>query len=401
MFTQEVITLPSGNTLTINGNGAADNAPYVQSATWNGSAWNNAYAPSGAISGGGTLNFTLGTSANTSWASAASAAPPSYAGSPSYTDIGISADTSSSSADFDGVGYSYSASALSSAGITPGSTVTANGVSFTWPNVASGKPDNYEANGQTVTASGSGAISFLGSASNGPSTGTAVVTYTDGSTEKVPISFGDWTLGGGGASVLASDTTVATMSYRNQAGASANSISTYLFATKPMNLSAGKTVASVTLPSNVASGGLHVFAIGFTSAASPAVGAVYSGVSSGVLSGLCLDDNGAGTTNGTHVQIYTCDGTAAQQWTIESNGTIQTAGGCMDVSNGGTSNGTVVQWWTCNNSGAQQWQVGANNSLINPQSGKCLDDPNSTTTTGTQLQIYTCNNTGAQNWTLP
>jgi predicted alpha-1,2-mannosidase len=401
MFTQEVVTLPSGNTLTVNGSGAADNAPYVQSATWNGSAWNDAYAPSGAISGGGTLNFTLGTSANTSWASAASAAPPSYPGSPSYTDIGISADASSSSADFDGVGYSYSASALSSAGITPGSTVTANGVSFTWPNVASGQPDNYEANGQTVTASGSGAISFLGSASNGPSTGTAVVTYTDGSTQNVPISFSDWTLSGGGASVLAGDTTVATTSYRNQAGASSNGVSTYLFATRPMNLSAGKTVASVTLPSNVASGGLHVFAIGFTSAASPAVGAVYSGVSSGVLSGLCLDDNGAGTTNGTHVQIYTCNGSSAQQWTIESNGTIQTSGGCMDVSNGGTSNGTVVQWWTCNNSGAQQWQVGANNSLINPQSGKCLDDPNSTTTTSTQLQIYTCNNSGAQNWTLP
>jgi predicted alpha-1,2-mannosidase len=401
MFTQEVVALPSGNTLTINGGGAADNAPYVQSATWNGSAWNNAYAPSGAITSGGTLNFTLGTSANTSWATAASAAPPSYPGRPSYTDIGISADSASSSADLDGVGYSYSASALSNAGITPGSTVTANGVSFTWPNVAAGQPDNYEANGQTVAASGSGAISFLGSATNGPSTGTAVVAYTDGSTQNVSISMSDWTLNGGGASVLAGDTTVATMSYRNQAGASSNSISTYLFATKPMNLAAGKSVASVTLPSNVAAGGLHVFAIGFASAQSPAVGAVYSGVSSGVLSGLCLDDSGGGTTNGTHVQLYTCNGTSAQQWTIASNGTIQAEGGCMDVSNGGTGDGTVVQWWTCNGTGAQQWEVGANNSLINPQSGKCLDDPNSTTTTGTQLQIYTCNGTGAQNWTLP
>ncbi|HWG26924.1 lectin [Actinospica sp.] len=401
MFTQEVVTLPSGNTLTINGNSAADNAPYVQSATWNGSAWNDAYAPSGAISGGGTLTFTLGTSASTSWASATNAAPPSYAGNPSYTDTGISADSASSSADFDGVGYSYSASALSGDGIAPGSTVTANGVSFTWPNVASGQPDNYQANGQTVAAAGSGAISFLGSATNGPSSGTAVVTYTDGSTQSVPISLSDWTLNGGGASALADDTTVATMSYRNQAGASSNSVSTYLFATKPMNLSAGKTVASVTMPSNVAAGGLHVFAIGFTSAQSPAVGAVYSGASSGVLSGLCLDDNGGGTTNGTHVQIYTCGGSAAQQWTVASNGTIQAEGGCMDVSNSGTSNGTVVQWWTCNNTGAQQWQVGANNSLVNPQSGKCLDDPNSTTTSGTQLQIYTCNSTGAQSWTLP
>jgi Ricin-type beta-trefoil lectin domain/Glycosyl hydrolase family 92 len=75
-----VVTLPSGKTLTVNGNGAADNAPYVQSATWNGSAWNNAYAPTAAITAGGTLNYTLSTAANTSWATAASAAPPSYAG---------------------------------------------------------------------------------------------------------------------------------------------------------------------------------------------------------------------------------------------------------------------------------------------------------------------------------
>jgi hypothetical protein len=53
----------------------------VQSATWNGAAWNNAYAPTAAITSGGTLNYTLGTTANTSWATAASAAPPSYSGS--------------------------------------------------------------------------------------------------------------------------------------------------------------------------------------------------------------------------------------------------------------------------------------------------------------------------------
>jgi Ricin-type beta-trefoil lectin domain len=217
----------------------------------------------------------------------------------------------------------------------------------------------------------------------------------------VPISFSDWTLNGGSASTLAGETTAATMSYRNQAGASSDSISTYLFATNPMNLAAGKTVASVTLPSNVAAGALHVFAIGFTGAASQAVGSVYSGVSTGVLGGLCLDDSGAGTTDGTHVQIWGCNGTSAQQWTIESNGTIQTQGGCLDVSGSGTSNGTVVQWWGCDNTGAQQWQVGADNSLINPESGKCLDDPDATTTTGTQLQIYTCNSTNAQNWTLP
>ena len=51
LFTQAIVTLPSGNTLTINAPAAADNAPYMQSATWNGAAWNNAYVPTSAICG--------------------------------------------------------------------------------------------------------------------------------------------------------------------------------------------------------------------------------------------------------------------------------------------------------------------------------------------------------------
>ncbi len=52
----------------------------MQSATLNGSAWNNAYLPASFMTGGGTLAFTLGTTANTSWATGTSAAPPSYPG---------------------------------------------------------------------------------------------------------------------------------------------------------------------------------------------------------------------------------------------------------------------------------------------------------------------------------
>jgi predicted alpha-1,2-mannosidase len=81
MFTRALITLPSGKVLAINGNGAADNAPYVRSATWNGSAWNKAYAPANAIVKGGTLTYKLGTTPNKSWAASAAAAPPSYGGS--------------------------------------------------------------------------------------------------------------------------------------------------------------------------------------------------------------------------------------------------------------------------------------------------------------------------------
>ncbi|WP_079173176.1 lectin [Streptomyces monashensis] len=263
LFTQAVITLPSGHTLTVDGTGAADNAPYVQSATWNGTAWNKAHAPDGALTSGGTLGYVLGTSANTSWASDASAAPRSYPGSPSYTDVGTSGDTAAGSANFDGAGFSYSARALAGQGVTPGAKVAAGGVSFTWPRVAAGAADNYVANGQTLRVSGSGGISFLGAANNGPASGTATVTYTDGTTQSVPLAFSDWTLGAGSASPLADNTVAVTTPYRNQAGTSSDTTTTYVFATKPVALAAGKTVAGVRLPSDVASGGLHVFAIGF------------------------------------------------------------------------------------------------------------------------------------------
>jgi Ricin-type beta-trefoil lectin domain len=122
---------------------------------------------------------------------------------------------------------------------------------------------------------------------------------------------------------------------------------------------------------------------------------------SGVSSSLCVDDSGSSTTPGSHVQIWDCNGTGAQNWTVESNGTLQVLGGCLDVTSGGTASGTLVQYWTCNGTGSQTWTRGANGSLVNPQSGLCLDDPNSSTTEGTQLQIWTCNGTGAQNWSIP
>ncbi|MGQ5633362.1 MULTISPECIES: lectin [unclassified Streptomyces] len=263
LFPQAVITLPSGHTLTVNGTGAADDAPYVQSATWNGTAWNAAHAPAGALTGGGTLSYALGTSPNTSWASDPSAAPRSYPGAPGFTDVGTSGDAAAASANFDGAGYSYSAHALAAAGVRPGSKVTANGVTFTWPGVAPGAPDNYEANGQTVRVSGSGGISFLGAANNGPVSGTATVTYTDGTTQSVPVGLSDWTLSAGAASPLPGNTVAVTLPYRNHAGTASDATTTYVFATAPVALSPGKTVAGVRLPSDVASGGLHVFAIGF------------------------------------------------------------------------------------------------------------------------------------------
>jgi predicted alpha-1,6-mannanase (GH76 family) len=132
-----------------------------------------------------------------------------------------------------------------------------------------------------------------------------------------------------------------------------------------------------------------------------AIGAPTGPIVSGVSSSLCIDDRSSSTANYNPIQIYTCNGTSAQQWTIASGNTLQVLGACMDVDAAGTADGTVVDLYTCNGTGAQVWEPQSDGALLNPNSGKCLDDPGSSTTAGTQLQIYDCNGSGAQHWTLP
>ncbi|MEV5879946.1 ricin-type beta-trefoil lectin domain protein [Streptomyces sp. NPDC052101] len=114
---------------------------------------------------------------------------------------------------------------------------------------------------------------------------------------------------------------------------------------------------------------------------------------------LCVDDSASGTTDGNKIDLWTCNGSGAQQWTIGTDGTVRVLGKCLDASGGGTTNGTKIDLYTCNGASGQQWKAGANGSLVNTASGKCLDDPSSSTTNGTQLQIWTCNASSAQRWT--
>ncbi len=112
-------------------------------------------------------------------------------------------------------------------------------------------------------------------------------------------------------------------------------------------------------------------------------------------SGLCLDLAADNNTNGTKVEIYTCNGTNGQQWTPEPDGTIRVAGKCLEVT------GTLVDVDTCSTSTAEVWQAGANTSLVNPATGKCLDDPGSSTTLQTQVDIATCSGGANQVWASP
>jgi non-reducing end alpha-L-arabinofuranosidase len=116
----------------------------------------------------------------------------------------------------------------------------------------------------------------------------------------------------------------------------------------------------------------------------------------------CVDNNNAAATDGNKVQMWACDGnTGAQNWTVNSNGTLTIDGGCMDITGAKYTNGTLIEWYTCNGGANQQWKAESNGELVNPASGMCLDDTGFNTANGTQLELYTCNDGTNQQWSLP
>ena len=70
-------------------------------------------------------------------------------------------------------------------------------------------------------------------------------------------------------------------------------------------------------------------------------------------------------------------------------------GACLDTG-GGTTPGTAVRTWYCNGAASQQWQVTDTGTIVNNASGLCLDANGNS---GTNTQLWTCNGTAAQEWT--
>jgi Beta-glucanase/Beta-glucan synthetase len=118
------------------------------------------------------------------------------------------------------------------------------------------------------------------------------------------------------------------------------------------------------------------------------------------LAGKCADVAAANSANGTPVQLYDCNGTGAQQWTVSSDGTIRALGKCLDVTGNGTADGTTVQLWDCNGGPNQKWTVTAAHDIVNPQADKCLDVTGNNSANGTRLQIWTCSGGANQKWTV-
>ncbi len=120
----------------------------------------------------------------------------------------------------------------------------------------------------------------------------------------------------------------------------------------------------------------------------------------GVESGRCLDVSGASQSDGALVLLWNCSGAANQQWSRQSNNTLQIYGNkCLDLLNGKTEPGSAVGIWGCNGGQNQQWRFNADGSVVNVQSGLCLDVSGQATANGSPVAVWTCNGGANQKWT--
>ena len=117
------------------------------------------------------------------------------------------------------------------------------------------------------------------------------------------------------------------------------------------------------------------------------------------ISGTCLANQNSLNTSGNPIAVSGCNGSAGEQWSPYTDGTLRTQGGCLDVVSAGTTSGTNVDWYPCNGTAAQGWTHQANGELVNPHSGLCLTDPGGNTSA--RLDIETCTDSAQQQWTMP
>jgi GH25 family lysozyme M1 (1,4-beta-N-acetylmuramidase) len=128
--------------------------------------------------------------------------------------------------------------------------------------------------------------------------------------------------------------------------------------------------------------------------------------------GKCLNDVGNKSANGTQADIWTCNGSTAQQWTYVKDGTLRIHGKCLVPPSSSPASGAKVVLAACTGKPGQQWWLTYPRSisaslgpvpitLRNPASGMCLSDTGWSTANGTRVVVGSCNGFKNQAWALP
>lgn len=175
-----------------------------------------------------------------------------------FTNVGIG-DRGKKNADLDGQGAYLIRDLMAGAGLPAGKRLTVLGteLTYTLEGAAVGEPDNLVAAGQTTKVGGAlGAatsIALVGAGTSANQVSNVVLNWADGSSVTKSVTLTDWCSGSGAGG----NVSVGKAGER-WAGDSAQSIGCGLWATAPIAVPAGKSLDSITWPTNR---DFHVFAI--------------------------------------------------------------------------------------------------------------------------------------------
>jgi len=109
---------------------------------------------------------------------------------------------------------------------------------------------------------------------------------------------------------------------------------------------------------------------------------------------LCLDLNGGVPFDGNHIQVFGCNETNAQTWTLAVDGTLRVLGKCALAAWDDS-----VRIVRCDGRTTAQWRLD-NQRLINAASNDCLTDPSEGRRPGTGVRVSDCDGSASQRWSL-
>ncbi|MFF3608319.1 RICIN domain-containing protein [Streptomyces sp. NPDC002463] len=152
----------------------------------------------------------------------------------------------------------------------------------------------------------------------------------------------------------------------------------------------------------LAAGAALTMTLGVTAAPAPATAAATL-PGTVTIGGKCLDDADFHTENGAVVQLFTCNGSAAQSWTWQEDGrvTLTVAGQtkCLDVTGGSNANGALVQLYDCSGADRQKFKYLPDGTIYAAKSGKCLAVQGGATADNARVGLAPCDPAQAtQKW---
>jgi chitinase len=119
-------------------------------------------------------------------------------------------------------------------------------------------------------------------------------------------------------------------------------------------------------------------------------------------SGLCLSVTGASTSAGATADLYTCNGSVSENWTVNSSGTItgNNSGLCLSTSGNSSALKATADINTCDGDSYEKWTVESNGTVENGASGLCLSVTGAGTANYATADLYTCNSSVSEFWTF-